>query len=148
MVRIADLFTIGVPSSAFSCIALPGEGKAPISVASETAVNLWGPKTQIQRFSRTTEFRNDGGPIDFFAPTPTPPKLTSLSDDGRLYRQALAELEGIVRPRFEDRKRPVYRLTEGWDFLPPATFATKSSQRIGLASNLYMSDEDDVHVLD
>ena len=142
-VRAALSFVLALPALAGTCLTLPGAGKAPIAVASETAILSWNPATKIERFVRTAEFRNDGGPIGFLVPTPTPPKLNAWESSN--HRQVLAELEGIVRPRYVDRKRPVYRLTEGWDIIPPAKIAAKS---LGMGAMMYAGDADDVLVLD
>lgn len=131
-----------------ACIALPGAGKAPVAVADETALIVWDKDTGTEHFVRTATFTHADGPIGFLVPTPTPPKLRSLPglsfDDGF---GAMSELKAEIAPRIVTKKRPVYRLSEGWDFEWQGKVASKGLRQIGLGSIMYAGDADDVFVL-
>ncbi len=130
-----------------ACITLPGAGKAPVSVAGETAVIVWDPKTKTEHFVRTATFSGASGPMGFLVPTPSAPRLKSL-DDVWSREQAMRELEGQIAPRIVTQKRTVYRLGESWGFEIPAKSAAKSSRQLATGAMMYMGDSDDVMVLD
>lgn len=134
--------------AAQACITLPSAGKAPVSVAGETAVIVWDPKTKTEHFIRTATFNGVSGPMGFLVPTPSVPRLKSLDAAGWGREQAMQELEGQIAPRIVTKKRTVYRLGESWGFEMPAKVASKGLRQLATASLLYLGDGDDVMVLD
>lgn len=144
MRRTAIVSLLTLCALAQPCITLPGKGYAPVAVASETAVIVWDPATKTEHFIRSATFQSDGKPMGFLVPTPTPPKLSAVGEYDTPVEWGYRELERQIAPKVVKRKRPVYRLTEEWEFFPPGRFAAKSAPQTAMARSLYMGDSVDV----
>lgn len=63
-------------TAAQACISL-GPASTPITVASESAVIVWNPRTHTENFIRQADFVTNARDFGFLVPTPTAPRLAA-----------------------------------------------------------------------
>jgi hypothetical protein len=86
-----------LPDDATGCAAVPHPNQS-VSIAEESALIVWEPKSKTEHFIRRASFRSTGYDIGFLVPTPGRPDLGVASDD------LFNELASVTAPKVEYRE--------------------------------------------